>query len=225
MKMRRELKYPINAFDRELLRTRLALALERDENAGADGCYLVRSLYFDTPYDAALLEKIAGADMREKFRLRFYPGSANLSIALEKKVKARGLCGKEKAALTVDECRRIIAGDYSWMAGGGRELLAEFCAKARARLLRPKTIVEYRREAFVCRAGNTRVTIDSDIRSGIFADGFSRRDLPLVPVTDGLIVMEVKHDEFMPAFVADLLRMGDRRISTCSKYAMGRQFV
>ena len=36
------------------------------------GKYFVRSLYFDTPTDTALREKLDGVNRREKFRIRYY---------------------------------------------------------------------------------------------------------------------------------------------------------
>ena len=63
----------------------------------ADGSYRVTSLYFDTPYDTALREKLDGVDRREKFRLRYY-GELPGFLKLEKKFKVDGLCGKRSPA-------------------------------------------------------------------------------------------------------------------------------
>ncbi len=54
----------------------------------------MRSLYFDTPEDKALWEKVDCVNMREKFRIRYYNGDTSY-IVLEKKCKVNGLCGKE----------------------------------------------------------------------------------------------------------------------------------
>ena len=224
MKLRHELKIPINSFDREVLRRRLGACLRRDGNVGADGTYLVRSLYFDTPGDAALREKIAGVDRREKFRIRIYPEMGRGRIVLEKKVKVHGLSGKAGATLGGDEYLSILEGDISWMAGDGRELVRELYAKMRGSMLRPKTIVEYRREPFVYDAGNVRVTIDSDIRTGIFSKELFLCNPAYVPAAGGLIVLEVKYDAFIPDFVEGLLRLGDRHASACSKYTIARRF-
>ena len=224
MNLRHELKVPINAFDRAILSARLAACFERDANAGPDGCYLVRSMYFDTPNDMALREKIAGVDMREKFRIRVYNGGMDGRIMLEKKIKAHGRSGKDSARLTLIECSRLIAGDASWMVRSEKPLVRELYAKMRTLLLRPKTIIEYKREAFVYAAANVRITIDSDIRTGLFSKELFKRDLPLAPAADGLIVMEIKYDEFLPDFITDILRIGSRRQDACSKYSIGRRY-
>ena len=224
MNLRHEIKVPINPFDKAVLGSRLSACLTRDANAGEDGSYLVRSLYFDTPYDTALREKLSGADMREKFRIRIYNGDAGGRIMLEKKVKRNGLCGKDNAPLTFDECDKLIRGETAWMIESERPLIRELYAKMLATMLAPKTIIEYKREAFIYQTGNVRITLDSDIRTGLFSTGLFDKGLPLVPAADGLIVMEIKYDAFLPDFVSDLLKMGGRRQSACSKYTIGRRY-
>lgn len=224
MKLRHELKYQINRFDGQILRARLQAALGRDVHAGEDGKYKIRSLYFDTPNDLALFEKNTGADPREKFRIRRYPGSASGRISLEKKIKTRGLCGKLSALLTRTECEKIIKGDIEWMPWDSRELIAEFYFKMKSRLLCPKTIVEYDREPFVYKAGNVRITLDSDIRTGLFSKDLLNDDQPLFAAGDGVTILEVKYDEFIPSFITDMIQIGNRRTGAWSKYAIGRQY-
>lgn len=62
---------------------------------GKEGSYRITSLYFDTPSDTALRQKLEGVDRREKFRLRYY-GEDLSFIRLEKKFKMNGLCGKHQ---------------------------------------------------------------------------------------------------------------------------------
>ena len=54
------------------IRQRLRAVMKPDQFAGADGRYVVRSIYFDNMDDKALREKINGAQKREKFRIRYY---------------------------------------------------------------------------------------------------------------------------------------------------------
>ena len=58
----------INVEDLILLRQRLRLLAKPDPYA-VGGCYHIRSLYFDTPSDKALREKLDGVNGREKFRI------------------------------------------------------------------------------------------------------------------------------------------------------------
>ena len=76
------------------------------------------SLYFDTPYDTALREKLDGVDRREKFRLRYY-GEIPAFLKLEKKFKVNGLCGKRSARLTAEEGAVCLPGTAPFSWGGG----------------------------------------------------------------------------------------------------------
>ena len=85
MNFRHEYKHEINYSDMIALRGRLRAVMKPDEN-GADGKYLIRSLYFDNIADKALREKLDGVNNREKFRLRYYNKDTSF-IRLEKKVE------------------------------------------------------------------------------------------------------------------------------------------
>ena len=217
---RHEIKHEISEADRFLLRGRLRAALQVDPN-GVDGCYRVRSLYFDNADDKALREKIDGAPRREKFRIRFYQGDPS-RLTLEKKSKIITLCAKVSEPLDPDVCRAVLAGNFDALRSGG-SLCRELFCKMRTQQLRPRTVVDYSREAFLCSAGNARITVDSDIRAGLTPRGFLSPRLPELSV--GRAVLEVKYDAFLPDFVRDLVQLPGRRAAAFSKYAACRQFV
>lgn len=89
-----------------------------DPHAGPDGCYQIRSLYFDDWRDHALREKLYGISRREKFRLRLYNYDLSL-IRLEKKVRRANLSHKESVLLTESQVRSILSGDWDWMQKSG----------------------------------------------------------------------------------------------------------
>ena len=89
MPYRHEWKHAITYQDLLILRQRLGVIAQPDPHAQG-GRYLVRSLYFDTPEDRALLEKLNGVSRREKFRIRLYNGDPD-TLHLEKKYKQAGL--------------------------------------------------------------------------------------------------------------------------------------
>ena len=60
--MRHEQKHLIRPEEALVLAGRLGKLFKRDSHAGEDGSYRVTSLYFDTPYDSALREKIGGVN-------------------------------------------------------------------------------------------------------------------------------------------------------------------
>lgn len=216
MKYRNEIKHIITPGDRAALCMALAAVAGPDPNGGIDGEYRVRSLYFDNLYDLALREKIDGVRDREKFRIRYYDNDIGF-IRLEKKVKRGGLGYKVSAPVTADEVRRIIAGDTAWMAVSGRGLVIELYSKLQTRLLRPRTIVDYRRRAFVYGPGNVRVTIDDDIRVGMNCGDFLSGGVS-IPAGHAETILEVKWDEFLPGPIRRAVQLRGRHGEAFSKY-------
>ena len=223
LKLRHELKHNINPQDDLILTSRLRKLFRHDTNAGSHGSYRVSSLYFDTPYDKALRQKIDGVNQREKFRLRYY-GADTSFIRLEKKFKVNGLCGKHSARVTEEQVRRILSGDIEFLLDSEHPLHTELYSKMRGQLLVPKTIVTYDREAFLYEPGNVRLTIDRDLRSGLTCKDFLNPQLYHAPVSDGLAVLEVKYDEFLPELVSMAVQIPNRRASAYSKYAICRRY-
>ena len=89
--------------------------------------------------------------------------------------------------------------------------------------LRPRTLVDYRRQAFLYAPGNVRVTIDSDVRTGVQSTKLFSLSAPTAPVVkDNLCVLEVKYDSYLPAVISDLLQTNCRRSNAFSKYAACR---
>lgn len=218
---RHEYKHLIHAADAVILRQRLSVVASRDRNAGADGVYLVRSLYFDNFDNKALLEKIDGVNHREKFRIRMYNCDPSF-IHLEKKSKHNGLCCKESCTISREACARLMKGDYEWMKNPDEPMLVhELSAKMRDQMLRPQTVVEYLREPYVYPAGNVRITIDSRIRSGGRSTDFLSPQLTMIQPSDAML-LEVKYDAFLPSVIRDLLQLGDTHITAFSKYAVCR---
>ncbi len=221
MKYRNECKHIINTADYTELRQRLRAVLKTDPNAGPNGVYRIRSLYFDNQRDKALMEKIDGVNIREKFRIRYYNGDTSL-IHLEKKSKINSLCAKEFSFLTTEQAHAISTGDIDWMLKTGDPLIAELYSKMRSQGLKAKTIVDYKREAYVFEPGNVRVTLDYDVRSGLTCTDFLNPDCITVPAGDTGIILEVKWDEFLPTIVRDIVRIEGRRTTAFSKYAACR---
>lgn len=217
---RHEWKHEISLSDRIAIRRRLRAVARADSHA-ANGSYLVRSLYFDSPADRALREKLDGVSRREKFRIRCYNGDPSL-IHLEKKSKRGGLGTKAQAELSAAEARAIVEGDLDWMPGSGRPLVQELYSKMRGQGLRPRAIVDYTREPFVYAPGNVRVTLDYDIRTGLGCTDFLNPDCPTVPAGEAATILEVKWDEFLPDIIRDAVQLEGRRAAAFSKYAACR---
>ena len=220
MNGRHELKHYINAADYAQLRTRLRTVAKPDENAIEDGGYKIRSLYFDNYSDKAILEKLSGQSRREKFRLRYYNDDTSF-IRLERKSKANRLAYKESAVIAAEQCAALLAGNYDCLKVPGTPLLMELYTKIRYQNLRPRNIVDYRREAYIYRAGNVRITFDSNIRMSNSVSGFLNPELTTIPAA-GSLIMEIKYDGFLPDIIRDIIQIGWRSQTEFSKYVMAR---
>ncbi len=220
MDFRHEWKHEINYSDLLAVRQRLGCIAAQDCHA-KDGRYEIRSLYFDTPTDRALREKLDGVDMREKFRIRYYNGDTSL-ILLEKKIKRGNLCGKESVPLSRRQAQAAADGECRWGTGEGSPLLQELRRKMTTQQLRPKTIVDYTREPFVYAPGNVRVTLDYNIRTGLSGTDFLNPDCVTVPAGDAPVILEVKWGAFLPEIIRDAVQLRGRRSGAFSKYAACR---
>lgn len=222
MKFRHEMKQVITSADALVLRRRLGIVMQRDEHSRT-GSYLISSLYFDNINDKALMEKINGINRREKFRLRCYNDDPSL-VFLEKKSKINGLCAKQRCIVDSGEVRSIITSGAMWSPNESSELLNELHMKMTTQGLRPKTIVDYKREAFIYPAGNVRVTLDSRIRTSMHPQDFMDPDRLMLPTRESGIILEVKWDEFLPDVIRGIVQPGDARTESFSKYAACRVY-
>ncbi len=223
MNGRHEMKHYINMADYLILRQRLKAVLYPDEHADPDGSYFIRSLYFDTPDDRALREKIDGVSVREKFRIRYYNHDPSF-IHLEKKSKQKNICMKSAAELNPSQVQMLLDGEFAWLANRQEPLLRELYRKMLHENLRPRTIVDYIRDPFVYPAGNVRVTLDHHIRTGIYGTDFLVPDCVTIPTDDQTIILEVKWDDFLPDIIRDVVRIPGRQTTAYSKYAACRRF-
>ena len=222
MTYRHEWKHEISLYDRITLRQRLRAVAQTDAHT-VDGVYAIRSLYFDNLADKALREKIDGVSRREKFRIRYYNGDTSL-IHLEKKSKRGGLGMKESAVLTMAQAQAIVDGDLTWLAHADDALLRELYFKMTTQGLRPKTIVDYTREPYIFAAGNVRVTMDYDIRTGLLCTDFLNPACVTIPAGDAPTILEVKWDAYLPDIIRDAVQLGDRHACAFSKYAACRVY-
>lgn len=224
LKYRHEIKHYINLLDCTVLQRKLGYIMKLDTNSNNKGNYLIRSLYFDTPDDKALMEKISGIDNREKFRIRFYNFDDSF-IRLEKKIKINNLTSKISIALTKQQCSDIIEGNIQWLKESDVPLVNELYQKMYHQQLKPKVIVDYLREAYIFNAGNVRVTIDKSIKTGLNSIEIFDRNLTTVETLNSTIaILEVKYDSFLPEVINDIIQLGNCQKLSVSKYALCRMY-
>ena len=110
------------------------------------------------------------------------------------------------------------------MPQDSRPLLQELYTKMRTQRLRPKTIVDYTREAYVYGPGNIRVTMDYDIRTGLGSTDFLDHGSVTIPIPGSPIILEVKWDAFLPDTIRAAVALEGRRTAPYSKYAACRAY-
>ncbi|MBO4697274.1 MAG: polyphosphate polymerase domain-containing protein [Lachnospiraceae bacterium] len=222
---RHEMKFQIAYGDYLAMRARLRTIMTADPHTSADGLYRIRSIYFDNIDDKALREKNNGAPKREKFRIRYYNDDFTF-ITLEKKMKIDNLCLKYDARITEEECRKLLAGDRSWMKEHPSELVRELYAKMNYQRIKPRVLVSYVREPYIYRAGNVRVTFDSEVRTTLYQQEFLTEHVDDVSATDTPQdrILEVKYDRFLPEIIQDIIQVPGIRQQAFSKYGACRRF-
>jgi len=222
MQFRHEVKHEISSHDMLVLRQRLQAVMKPDRHA-VDGKYEIRSLYFDNLDDEALREKLDGINIREKYRIRLYNNDQSV-IRLEKKYKCCGLGFKISANLAPEQAQALADGNISWMAASTDEVILGFYARARNGGLQAKVIVDYTREPFVFPPGNTRVTLDHNIRTGMGCTDFLNPACVTIPIKDSPCILEVKWDAYLPDVIRDAIQLDGRRSAAFSKYAACRMY-
>ena len=223
LKFRHEFKYSISPADDHVVASRLRKLFKTDSFADETGNYRVSSLYFDTPNDKALRQKLDGVSEREKFRLRYYNKDLSF-IRLEKKIKKDKLNAKFNTHITKEQVKKLLRGDIKFLLESKDELMIELYSKMKGQLLQPRTIVTYEREAFEYLPANVRITIDRNLRTTLNPLHFLDVDAVHMDVERSYTIFEVKYDEFLPDIVKLAVQIPNRLARENSKYALSRRF-
>ena len=223
--LRHELKFFISPLQYQVLSRTLKATLNPDPNGDENNQYHIRSLYFDTAYDSALYDKINGTANRDKYRIRIYNFSDQM-IRLECKSKFRDLISKRSVRITRDLAEQLISADPTGLESTASGLVSDTFREMRTNLLHPVVIVDYLREAYLHPAEEVRITFDMQLRSGLNSVDMFNPYLPTVPPFDhDEIILEVKYNQVLPPYIANLLtyalRDGACR-SAISKYVYCR---
>ncbi|WP_438349539.1 polyphosphate polymerase domain-containing protein [Paenibacillus sp. FA6] len=225
LKYRNELKFFINQHQYHIIRQRLKNLVEQDDHVGPNGEYAIRSLYFDDINNKALHEKLAGVRDRSKYRIRIYNNNDHV-IHFEKKIKFRDYIAKIKEPLTREVADELISGHYEVLSKSDKPLLIELHDEMKNHLLRPKVIVDYVREPFVCVNGNVRITFDKELRTGLHSVNMFDANLHCISaIDDNLIILEVKYDDYIPEYIRIALQLEGLTRQSASKYVMCRKFL
>ena len=215
-KYRHELKFIISSSQAKILKHRLSMMMEIDENAFyKDNTYLVRSLYFDSPDNSAYYDKINGVEKRKKYRLRIYNLDDRV-IRLERKEKKGNLVNKKIIEVSKNDCENIMNGNYI----SNDDNLREFINDMKIKHLSPCVLVDYKRLAFTYPIEDTRVTFDENVSSGRFNYNLFSKDVLMYDIL-GLneVILEVKFNKSIPSHLARILETIPALRVAISKFA------
>ena len=225
--LRHELKFLITRTQLEVLRHTIGNVLNLDPNAARNGgSYHIRSLYFDTVFDDALYDKIAGVKDRDKYRIRIY-NLSDKNIFMECKTKVGSLISKRSVKVSRDLADQLIAADPTGLESTQSGLLRDVYREMRTRLLHPVVIVDYEREAYVHPVEEVRITFDMRVRSGMNSIDLFNDQVPTVPVLDhDETILEVKYNRVLPPYIRDMLSWAcPEAVQTAvSKYTLCRKY-
>jgi len=221
---RHEYKYICPSAHLKVLEMRLKALLRADNHTGPSGSYLIRSVYFDTPENACYYENEDGVDPRSKYRIRIYNSNSD-RITLERKAKCRSMTHKDSCIISREMCDEMLAGRIPEIKQGMSPLLVKMLTEMRLKVMRPAVIVQYERKPFVHNAGNVRITLDTAISSSKAFDRFFDPQMPKRQIlANGMGVLEVKWDQFLPSYINDQLQIEGLQWTSFSKYYLCRKY-
>ena len=218
---RQEKKYFMTLFDMKKLSGRLDAVMIQDKHNGSNG-YRIRSLYFDTIHERDYEAKIDGLELRRKIRLRIYDPSGDFAM-LEMKQKEGSYQKKRSLRIERKDAEEMAAGKYGCLLKYSDPFAAECYGLMNMQCYKPKTIVEYRRKAYIAKENKIRVTFDSEIRATESSMDIFNEKLNLYPVLDSFNgVLEVKYNGFLLSYIKNLINEANRSELSVSKYCLAR---
>lgn len=219
--LRQEKKYLLNMLDGQKLSARLSACLIPGPHNGPQG-YAVRSLYFDTLNEGDYWDKIDGVELRRKIRLRVYNPSGDFAM-LEMKQKEGPYQRKRSLRVSRADAIRLTQGDYAPLLTYREPFAAECFGLMHRKCYRPKTVVEYRRRAFIAKENRIRITLDSQITATEAHWALFDPNLAQYPVLDPFnLVLEVKYNGFLLSYIKHLAGAANRSEFSQSKYCLAR---
>lgn len=220
LEYRNEYKYICAEAELKIIEHRLRPIMKTDKHQSGNS-YRIRSLYFDDYYSTAFNENETGVDNRKKFRIRVYDNPREM-IRLEVKYKSRGKTHKDSCEISQEVCQNIIDGQRPNFDKDAPNPLKLLYIEMSMYNMKPRVVIEYERTAFTYPLGNVRVTLDRNISYSKDICHFLEDRINLIPIQNkGQHVLEVKYDEFIPDYIAQVLELGNLNRTAFSKFYLG----
>lgn len=216
------MKFFISENEYRVLSRKLKEILPVDVHSKEGKGYFIRSLYFDTVEDKAFWEKEAGTMYRKKYRLRTYDLDAK-KVKFEIKNKINNQIFKETAWISREDALEVQEGNYGVLLKYKNKVLNKIYYEFKKERYMPVVMVDYVREPFVLPFNNIRVTFDKFLQSNISCFNIFKKDLLLKSILrQGVVVLEIKYDGFIPDWLKKVLQISRFERSAISKYCNSR---
>jgi hypothetical protein len=216
---RNEFKFFINAHQKNMMANKLSKICQRDPFSDADGGYLISSLYFDDYNQSALFDKLSGIRDRKKFRVRVYNYQPNV-IKLERKIRRGNITEKSHVQISKEEYDTLVSGDASFLSHNEDVVAKDFYLNYQTRNLRPRVVVEYRREPFIYEYGDVRITFDYYLKAGVFQKDLFSNGYMISAIPQNQIILEVKYTGYFPDMIRNIIQINNIQWQSSSKYVM-----
>jgi hypothetical protein len=220
-----ELKYVITLRQAERFKSGLRAYLVPDAYGNDNGRYTLTNLYYDSPDFHFYREKLDGVRVRRKLRIRRYETDALFSdetpVFVEIKQRVDRVTQKRRAILPYAEalhlCNDRQIPDHT---PEEKAIVEEIFAFVWQYNLRPASLVRYTRQAFVGTEYDIglRVTFDTALAFQSYPLHLHERPsgLPMLPAN--LVVMEIKVNERIPAWLTEMIAAHNLQMVRVSKY-------
>ena len=215
---RREMKYLLNEEQTAFVRKCLKGHMKEDDF----GRTSIQSLYYDTPDHRLIRYSLEHPAFKEKIRLRSYGlAAADSPVFLELKRKAEHIVYKRRIQSTIGAVKQFFAGrDHAFPEGQISREIAAF--RDHYQELGPACLIIYDRIAYYEPDGNVRLTIDEAPRYRMHALDLTRSLAGELLLPKGWTILEIKIQDAMPIWLADILDKG--RIFKCSFSKYGEAY-
>ena len=147
-------------------------------------------------------------------------------MKLEKKEKNGNLTRKTAQTITKRDAQALefalSSGCPDTPEGLTEELRLQFLTQG----LRPRVLVDYDRTPFICRDGNTRITLDENVRTRPYIAHLFASPRAMIPVMDpDQVILEVKFDDFLPGHLVTALADIPKVNMAISKFALCMSYI
>ena len=172
-------------------------------------------------FNKAFYDKEEGISQKEKFRIRMYNTDFD-NIYLECKSKHGNIVYKERCPVSKEIVNDILENKFCFQENYPK-ILKKFYLKKQNNMFLPKVIIEYDRTVFNIPLGNTRITIDKNIKGCYKVQDFYNKNISGYLLQDRFNILEIKYSGIFPSYLTGIINLDNLEKINYSKYYEGRK--